>query len=253
MKNFVKTFLFIIAVIPSIALAGGDAKHPKQLNWKFDGVFGSFDQASQQRGFQVYKEVCSACHSLSRISFRNLQEIGFSEAEVKALAASYLVEDGPNDDGEMFERAGLSSDKIPSPYPNKKAAQAANGGAYPPDLSLIIKARMDGANYVHSLLSGYEDAPEGIDVPAGQYYNPYYSGGKLSMAPPLSDGQVEYIDGTEATIDQMAKDVVNFLQWAAEPEMEARKQMGIKVLLFLIVFTGFFYIAKNRVWQRIGQ
>jgi ubiquinol-cytochrome c reductase cytochrome c1 subunit len=252
MKNILT--LILILTLPAISLASGDVKHPKQVAWKFDGAFGTFDRASIQRGFQVYKEVCSACHSMSKIKFRNLTEVGFSEAEVKVLASSYTVTDGPNDDGEMFERPAFPSDGIPSPYANKKAAQAANGGAYPPDLSLIIKARHDGANYVYSLLTGYKNAPKKHEVPEGKYYNPYYSGGNIGMTPPLTtEGQITYTDGTKASVEQMAKDVVNFLQWTSEPEMEARKKMGVKVLAFLFVFTAFFFIAKKRVWARIGQ
>lgn len=252
-----KKIILILALasfIPNAANAAGDVKHPKQVNWKFDGVTGKFDKPAIQRGYQVYKEVCAACHSVNLLSFRNLQKVGFSEAEVKALASSYSVQDGPNDDGEMFERAGLPSDKIPNPYPNKKAAQAANGGAYPPDLSLIVKARHDGANYLFSLLTGYgETAPKGHEVPEGKYYNPYFAGGNIGMPAPLSADQVTYQDGTKASVEQMAKDVTNFLQWASEPEMEERKQMGVKVMLFLIVFTAFFYVAKRRIWARIQK
>lgn len=238
--------------VSSAALAAGDQKHPKQYQWSFDGMFGNVDKQSAQRGFQVYREVCSACHSLERIDFRNLQELGFSEAEVKALAAEYEVQDGPNDDGEMFMRPAKPSDAFPSPYPNENAARAANNGAYPPDFSLIVKARVDGANYIHSLLTGYEDAPEHMDMPAGQYYNPYMPGGRLAMPAPLSqEGQVTYEDGTKATVEQMSADVVNFLQWAAEPEMEQRKQMGIKVLIYLAIFTIFMYLAKRNLWKKL--
>lgn len=247
------TITILLTLSSAAALAAGDAKHPKHVHWSFDGITGKVDRVSAQRGFQVYREVCASCHSLKRIAFRNLKEIGFSEAEVKQIASEYSVIDGPDDAGDMFERAGRASDRIPGPYPNVKAAQAANGGAYPPDLSLITKARMNGPNYVYSLLTGYEPAPQGVEVPPGQYYNPYFSGGKLAMAPPLSEGIVTYQDGTEATVDQMSRDVVNFLQWTAEPEMEHRKQMGIKVVLFLAVFTILFWIAKKRIWARIGQ
>lgn len=245
--------LAILLSVSSPAFAAGDAKAPKNLQWSFDGTVGKFDKASIQRGFQVYREVCASCHSLKRIAFRNLQEVGFSEAEVKQIASEYNVVDGPDDSGDMFERPALPSDRIPAPFPNKKAAQASNGGAYPPDLSLISKARMDGPNYIYSLLTGYGAAPEGFEVPNGQYYNPYFAGGKLAMAPPLSDGLVEYQDGTEATLDQQSKDIVNFLQWAAEPETEHRKTMGLKALLFLSVFTILFFVAKKRIWARIGQ
>ncbi len=226
------------------------ARHAKSVNWAFDGHFGTFDRAAIQRGFQVYKEVCSACHGLSRIAFRNLQEVGFSEAEVKSLAEEYSYA-AFDSEGEAIERSGKPSDRFPSPFANEDAARAANNGAFPPDLSLMVKARPNGANYLHSLLTGYEDAPEGFSLGEGMLYNPYFEGRQIAMASPLFEGGVSYEDETEASIDQMAKDVVTFLQWAAEPEMEDRKRMGLKVLLFLLVFTGFFYVAKKRVWKDI--
>lgn len=248
------TISFLAAVLlASPALASSGAKHPEQINWEFDGVFGKFDKPSVQRGLQVYREVCAACHSLNRVAFRTLEGAGFSADETKALAAEYTVKDGPNDEGEMFERPGRASDKFPSPYANEKQARAMHNGAYPIDLSLVIKARPDGANYVHALLTGYENG-EGHDVPAGAYYNPYFPGGIIKMPPPLSaDGQVTYQDETNPTIDQMSRDVVNFLQWASEPEMEARKRLGIKVMMFLAIMTGFFYVAKKRIWSKLDH
>jgi ubiquinol-cytochrome c reductase cytochrome c1 subunit len=233
------------------AYAESDQKKPRDVDWAFNGFFGRVDQRAAQRGFQVYKEVCSACHSLNRVSIRSLTDIGFSEAEVKALAASYQVTDGPNDAGDMFQRPGLPSDGFPSPYANENQARAVQHGAVPPDLSLIIKARHDGGDYVYSLLTGFAPPPPGVQLAEGQNYNPYFPGGKLMMPPPLSDGQVTYEDGTVASVDQMARDVVTFLQWAAEPEMEARKEMGIKVLAFLAIFTVFMYIAKRNIWRKL--
>lgn len=228
------------------------ATHPKQLKWEFDGIFGRFDRASIQRGYQVYKEVCSACHSLKLLSYRNLQDIGFSEAEVKQIASEYLVADGPNDDGEMFERPGLPSDKFASPYANEQAARAVNGGAYPPDLSLIVKARHDGANYVYSLLNGYSDAPEGFELASGKNYNRYFEGRQIAMPAPLTDdGQVEYKDGTYATKEQMAIDVVNFLQFAAEPETEYRKKMGVRTLIFLAILLSLLVCVKKMIWKKV--
>ena len=244
-------FILLLLFFCTSAFAS-TAHHPKQQKWSFDGIFGKFDTASVQRGFKVYREVCSACHSVKRISFRNLTEIGFSVGEAKTIANQYQIHDGPNDEGEMFDRNGKIFDYIPGPYKNDNQAKAANGGAIPPDLSLIIKARHDGANYVYSLLTGYQKPPENIIINAGMYYNPYFSGGQIKMTPPLSsDGQVTYQDETVATVDQMSKDVVNFLQWAAEPEMQKRKSMGLKVLLFLILMTAVFYIAMKQIWKDI--
>jgi ubiquinol-cytochrome c reductase cytochrome c1 subunit len=241
-----------MAGAPESASAAGDVKHPRQMEWPFEGPLGRIDENAAQRGLQVYKEVCSACHGIKRKAFRTLTDIGLSVAETKALAANYEVMDGPNDDGEMFTRPGRPSDKFVPPYANEKAARAANNGAYPPDLSLIVKARPDGANYLYSLLTGYTNAPKGFDLTEGKHYNPYFPGGQIAMAPPLiSDGQVEYQDGTEATVEQMAKDLTVFLQWAAEPEMESRKQMGLKVILFLIISTVVLYIAKKRIWSDV--
>jgi ubiquinol-cytochrome c reductase cytochrome c1 subunit len=228
------------------------AQHPKQLKWEFDGFFGRFDKASIQRGFQVYKEVCSACHSLKRLSYRNLQEVGFGENEVKQIAAQYLITDGPDEDGEMFERAGLPSDKFVQPYRNENEARASNGGAYPPDLSLITKARHDGANYVYSLLNGYEEAPKGFEITEGKNYNIYFEGRQIAMpAPIIEDEQILYNDGTYATKEQMAIDVVNFLQFAAEPETEHRKKMGVRTMFFLLVLLFIFLAAKKAIWKNV--
>ena len=251
-KNMLLYLLIMVAGIGAYASDG--VTKPKQEIWLFDGITGTFDRRSIQRGFKVFKEVCAACHSVNRLAFRNLTEIGFSEAEVRSLAAEYSVTDGPNSEGEMFERLAGPADLIPGPYANEKAARAANNGAYPPDLSLIIKARIDGANYVYSLLTGYSELPSGFNLGENMHYNPYFAGGgsKLAMAPPLTaDGQVVYTDGTNPTIDQMARDVVNFLQWAAEPEMEQRKNLGISVIIFLAIFTFLFYLAKKRIWKNV--
>jgi ubiquinol-cytochrome c reductase cytochrome c1 subunit len=228
------------------------ALHPKQMKWEFDNPFGRFDRASIQRGFQVYKEVCSACHGLKLVSYRNLAEIGFSKEEVKQIASEYSVTDGPNDDGEMFDRPGLPSDKFVGPYANEQAARSANGGALPPDLSLIVKARHDGPNYVYSLLTSYADAPDEFHMNEGKYYNPYFEGRQISMPAPISDdGQVEYKDGTYATKEQVIIDIVNFLQWAAEPETEHRKKMGVRTMIFLGALFLILIAAKKAVWKKI--
>ena len=249
MNYSLRVMLATLLLAASPAFASTDSEAPKQLNWAFDGALGRFDKQSVQRGFQVYKEVCSACHSLKRVAFRQMQDIGFSEAEVKALAASYTIKDGPNDAGEMFERPGRPSDTFPEPYANDNAGRAMNNGALPPDMSLLVKAREDGANYIFSLLTGYSSAPEGVTVPEGAYYNPYMDGHIIKMPPPLRADAVTYQDGTKASLEQEAKDVVNFLQWAAEPEMEQRKSMGLHVMLFLAAMTGFFYVVKKRIWS----
>lgn len=249
-----KKLVVLLCVIAPSAFASVDKLPPKEVEWQFNGAFGTFNRQSIQRGFKVYKEVCAACHAIKHIAFRNLRDIGFSEEEVKSIAAGYNVPDGPNDEGEMFERPGRPSDHFPAPYVNEKAARAANNGAYPPDLSLIVKAREDGANYVYTLLTGFQAAPADFEVGENMHYNPYFAGGgkQLAMTPPLvAEGQIQYDDGTKATIDQMSKDMVNFLQWAAEPEMEQRKSLGIKVIIFLIIFTTVMYLAKVRIWRRI--
>lgn len=227
----------------------------KKQDWSFQGIFGTYDRGALQRGFQVYKEVCSACHSLNLMSYRNLSQPGgpeFTKAQVKALAAEVDVRDGPNDEGDMFDRPGLPSDKFVSPYPNDQAARAANGGALPPDLSLIIKARRDGDNYLYSLLTGFEEEmPAGFELREGMNYNPYFPGGEIAMPPPLSEDAVEYSDGTKASVKNMSRDVVTFLAWASEPHMEARKTLGFKVLIYLIILAGLLYATTKKLWTGI--
>jgi len=255
MKNFTLKALascaMVLASLVMPAHAAGDAKHPEAMEWSFSGPFGTYDRNALRRGFQVYKEVCASCHGLSHMSYRNLSQRGgpeFSEAEVKAIAAEYLVEDGPDDYGDMFERAALPRDGFVEPYPNENAGRAANGGAYPPDLSLINKARGGGADYVYAILAGYEEAPEGMEMRAGLYYNPYMSGGKIAMPAPLLEDIVEYGDGTPATVEQMSADVVHFLEWAAEPKMEERKRIGLMVMIYLSIFAALMYISMRKIW-----
>mgnify|MGYP003709104693 FL=1 len=231
-------------------------KNYVKTNWSFKGIFGTFDRASLQRGYQVYQEVCSGCHSAQYLSYRNLSEKGgpeFSVEEAKAIAAQFEVEDGPNSDGEMFTRLGRLSDKFVKPYPNVEASTAANGGAYPPDMSVLAKARKGGADYIYSLLLGYEEAPTGFELDEGVYYNKYMSGNRIKMLAPLSDGLVEYSDGTQSTTAQMAKDVTTFLVWAAEPHLESQHRMGFKVIIYLIILLTLVYMSKQKVWSRIGS
>lgn len=220
--------------------------------FSFDGLFGTVDRASAQRGFQIYKEVCSNCHAMHLLSYRNLRELGLSEAEVRAIAATVTVADGPNDEGAMFERPGRPADRFRSPFANERAARAANNGALPPDLSVMTKARENGPDYIRALLTGYEDAPAGITLNEGMNYNRYFPGHQIAMAPPLTaEGQVTFADNTRATVEQMATDVTSFLQWAAEPEMETRKRMGVKIILFLTVLAGLAYAVKRKVWADV--
>ena len=227
-----------------------------KTKWSFEGIFGTFDRASLQRGYQVYQEVCSGCHSVQHLSYRNLSEKGgpeFSTEEAKAIAAQFEVEDGPNSDGEMFMRTGRLSDKFVKPYPNVEASTAANGGAYPPDMSVLAKARAGGADYIYSLLLGYEEAPTGFELDDGVYYNKYIPGNKIKMSAPLSDGLVEYSDSTQATTAQMAKDVTTFLVWAAEPHLEAQHRMGFKAIIYLIILLTLVYMSKQKVWSRFSS
>ena len=226
-----------------------------KTNWSFKGIFGTFDRASLQRGYQVYQEVCSGCHSVQHLSYRNLSEKGgpeFSIEEAKAIASQFEVEDGPNSDGEMFNRPGRLSDKFVKPYPNVQASTAANGGAYPPDMSVLAKARAGGADYIYSLLLGYEEAPSGFELDDGVYYNKYMPGNKIKMSAPLSDGLVEYSDGTQSTTTQMAKDITTFLVWAAEPHLESQHRMGFKAIIYLIILLTLVYMSKQKVWSRLG-
>jgi ubiquinol-cytochrome c reductase cytochrome c1 subunit len=243
----------ILAAAVGLGLAGsaqaaeGEVVPPSQ-EWSHGGIFGTFDRAALQRGFQVYKEVCGSCHSLKLLAYRNLQDLGFSEDEVKAVAAGYELPADPNDQGEVVNRPAIPADHFVPPFPNEQAARAANGGALPPDLSLMAKARPHGEDYLFAMLTGFEDPPAEVTVPDGMYYNKYFPGHLIGMPPVLNDGAVTYADNTPATAERMAKDVATFLTWAAEPKLEARKQMGVKVILFLLVFTGMMYAVKRKVW-----
>ena len=255
MKNFFRIF-FLILFVSGFYHTSNAAEKVEYLktDWSFKGLFGKFDRGSLQRGYQVYTEVCSSCHSMKYLSYRNLTEKGgpeFTEDQAKAIAASFEVTDGPNADGEMFKRPGKLSDKFVMPYENVKAAQAANGGAYPPDMSVLAKARGGGVDYIYSLLQGYEDPPMGITLDEGVYYNKFMYGNKIKMSNQLSDGLVEYADGTVSTVEQMSKDVTTFLMWAAEPHLEARHRMGFKAIVYLIILTTLVYFSMKRIWSRI--
>ena len=246
--------VLLIIVFPFSVFAEEKKIELIKNNWSFKGLFGTFDRASLQRGYQVYKEVCSGCHSVQHLSYRNLAEKGgpeFSIEEAKAIAAQDEIEDGPNSDGEMFTRPARLSDKFVKPYPNVQASTAANGGAYPPDMSVLAKARSGGADYLYSLLLGYEEAPAGFELDDGVYYNKFMAGKKIKMSNPLMDGLVEYSDGTVASEAQMAKDVVTFLTWAAEPHLEKRHKIGFKAIIYLIILSIFVFLSMRRIWSRI--
>ena len=253
---------------------GHDTPQPPRQKWSFAGGFGKYDRAQLQRGFKVYREVCQNCHGMTLLSFRNLAEAGgpgFTPAQAAAVAAEYKIKDGPNDAGDMFERPGRPADRFPAPFPNENAARAANGGAYPPDMSVIAKARTyergfpwfifdalpftqyqeHGPDYIHAVMTGYAQAPAGMTMPAGMNYNKYFPGHLIGMPQPLQEGQVTYDDGTKGTIDQYGKDVSAFLMWAAEPHMEARKRIGLQAMAFLILFAGLVYFTKKKVWSDV--
>jgi len=248
-RSFLLLALLLLAA-PRLA-AAEEGPAVAEQHWPFQGLFGTYDRAAAVRGLQVYRDVCSTCHSLSLIAYRNLEDLGLSEDDVKAIAAAATVTDGPNDQGDMFDRPGRPSDRFVKPFPNDQAARVANNGALPPDLSLMVKARKGGPDYVYGILTGFSEPPAGVTIPDGMYYNAAFPGHQIAMPPPLSDGAVTYPDGTEATVDQMSHDVVSFLAWTAEPELETRHRMGVKTILFLIVLTGMFYAWKRKVWAEV--
>jgi ubiquinol-cytochrome c reductase cytochrome c1 subunit len=271
MKKTLKTLIAAtagICIVGGLALAAEGQKEAKSVSYSFEGPFGTFDKGQLQRGYKVYKEVCANCHSMNYVAFRNLAEPGgpgFNEEQVKALAATFTVRDGPDSSGEMFDRPGRPSDRFPAPFANLEAAAAANGGAVPPDLSLITKFRpgwygtfnqlangIGGPQYVYSVLTGYEEASEEIkkELPEGKSYNPYFANGHfIAMAPPLVDGQVEFDDGSPNKIDDMARDVSAFLAWTAEPKMEQRKSTGFTVMIYLAILAGLLYFVKKKIWH----
>ena len=236
---------------PSVRAQTLEPTKPPHQTWSFNGPFGTFDRAALQRGYQVYKEICSTCHAMKYTHYRDLAALGFSEGEIKALAAQYQVTDGPNDQGEMFERPARPSDRFKSPFANDEAARAANNNALPKDLSIIVKSREGGEDYILALLTGFKQAPAGMTVPSGLYFNDYFPGHLIAMPPPLSTGAVNFTDGTPSSVEQMAKDVTTFLTWASHPEMEERKGLGLKVMAFLILFTGLMFAVKRKIWADV--
>jgi ubiquinol-cytochrome c reductase cytochrome b/c1 subunit len=263
--------LLSTAVVPT-ARAQEAAATPAMQRWSFAGPFGQYDPEQLQRGFKIYREVCSTCHSLKLLSFRNLADPGgpgFTEAQAAAIAATFQVPDGPNDQGQMFQRPGKIADYFPPPFPNDQAARAALGGGLPPDMSDLAKARTyeegfpwfiidaftmyqeQGPDYIHAIINGYTNAPSGFAVPPGTYYNKYFPGGAIKMPPPLRDGQVQYPDGTPETLDQYGRDVAAFLMWASEPTLDQRKQLGFQVMIFLIVLSGLLYFTKKKIWHAV--
>lgn len=254
MLRFAQTAIAAAALAfaaPGANAAGGGA-HIESQDWSFGGIFGTFDRAAAQRGYQVYKDVCAGCHSMNLMSYRYLEGIGLPADTVKALAAT-AEKTAINDDGEEITVPRTPADRFPAPFKNVKEARASNGGALPPDLSLIAKARANGPNYLYGLLTGYHEAPADVHVNEGMYYNTAFHGNQISMAPPLSEGLVEFSDGTKATLDQMAHDVVTFLTFAAEPHMEARKRTGIKVVAFLLILSVLLYFVKKKVWSNLDH
>jgi ubiquinol-cytochrome c reductase cytochrome c1 subunit len=250
MKIFILFFLLFFYTTNLFA-AESSTKSLPQHEWSFEGITGTFDRGALQRGYQVYSEVCSGCHSMKLLYYRDLIDIGFSEDQVKAIASEFTVIDGPNDEGEMFERDARPADRFVSPYLNDNEARANNNGAYPPDLSVITKAKKDGANYIYNLLLGYKDPPADMEVGEGMYYNIYMAGNQIAMPQPIYDESVDYADGTNNSAEQLAEDLVVFLTWAAEPELEVRKNLGIKVILFFVVLGFIIFLAKNRLWREV--
>ena len=253
MKTIV-SFLFLISLSFSSNLISSESsnlKMPKH-KWSFNGITGTFDRAALQRGYKVYREVCSGCHSMKLLYYRDLLDIGFSEEQVKVLASEYTVIDGPDEEGEMFERPARLADRFVGPFSNDNEARANNNGAYPMDLSVVVKAKKSGEDYVYNLLLGYTDPPSDVEVGEGMYYNQWMDGNQIAMPAPLYDESVDYDDGTDNNLMQLSEDVVTFLKWAAEPELEVRKNLGIKVILFFIILGMFVYFAKNRLWREVN-
>ena len=244
-------FVIILFCLLGSSLFSAEKVKLVEQKWPFDGFFGRFDQSSLQRGFQVYREVCAGCHGIRLVSYRDLSSIGYSNDDIKSIASEYEIKDGPDDEGEMYMRFAKPSDKFIGPYLNKNEARAANNGSYPPDLSLIVKARAGGADYLYNLLNGYKEMPENFNLNDGMYYNTIYPGKQIAMPQPIYDESVEYEDNTPASQDQIIRDVTSFLAWTAEPELDERKSIGIRVLLFLFLLTLMLYAVKRKIWRDV--
>lgn len=268
-----------LALVGGSAFAAGTQEEPRSVAWSFNGPFGKFDRAQLQRGYKVYREVCSSCHAMHLMSFRNLGQKGgpFYDPEypnpnnnpyVKAIAKDYQVDDIDSETGDVVKRPGVPADRFVSPYPNEAATRASNGGALPPDMSTLAKAREGGANYIYSLLTGYGETPAGLEVPAGKHYNPYMPGdvsafwkgkghapvgGLIAMAPPLAPDKVTFDDGTKSTVDQQARDVAAFLAWVSEPKMEERKAFGVGAMIYLLILAGLLYVSYRRIWRNVSH
>ena len=245
-------FLIVFFLFPYFTvLASEDSNDIPKHDWTFNGITGTFDNASIQRGYKIYREVCSGCHSMNLLYYRDLIDIGFSEDEVKAIAAEYTVMDGPNDEGEMYEGPARPADHFVSPFINEQEARASNNGSYPPDLSVITKAKKNGPDYIYNLLLGYEESPDDFDLGEDMYYNKWKEGNQIAMSQPLDEGYVDYDDGTENTLPQLAEDLTTFLVWSAEPELEIRKNLGIKIILFFLILGFIIFLAKQKLWREI--
>tara|TARA_B100000579_G_scaffold437621_1_gene467812 strand:+ start:1117 stop:1872 length:756 start_codon:yes stop_codon:yes gene_type:complete len=251
MRYFFILIIFFISTNNLFSAETSSKSMPKH-EWSFKGMTGTFDRSAVQRGYKVFREVCSGCHSMNLLYYRDLLDIGFSEEQIKAIASEYTVMDGPNDEGEMFERPAKLADKFVDPYSNEQEARISNNGSYPPDLSVITKARKYGVDYLYNLLIGYTDAPNDFELGDGMYYNKWMEGNQIAMAQPLDDEYVDYDDGTDNSLPQLAEDVVTFLAWSAEPELEVRKKLGIRSILFFVVIGFLFYFVKIRLWRNIN-
>lgn len=256
MRPTMRPLASLLAGCMAVGLLGGPAVAAEEnpmthQSWSFNRIFGTFDLAAAQRGYSIYSKVCSNCHSMQLLHYRDLSGIGLNEPEIKAVAATFTVPQGTDDQGAPKDGPATPASQFRSPFANEKAARAANNGALPPDLSLIVNAREGGADYIYSLMTGYEPAPDGFKMQDGMYYNKMYTGHQIGMPQPLQDGTVDFTDGTGNTLDQEAHDVVTFLAWAANPELVERKQMGVRVILFLVFMTGLTYAVKRKVWSDV--